>query len=387
MTGTKIKITYFILYMAFATWRVFYNVYLEENDFSGVQIGIINALIQATIFVIVPVWGIIADKKGIRPTMRIAVLFTGIMILGLGNILSFGWLIVYISVLFLFHHPLGPLMDALAVRFSSSEPKCNYGNLRLWGSFGWAVASIAGGYLFLRWDLKLIFPLASMLFLVTIFFLLTPKRPSTVLYRPHFERIHMKEIFTNRPLLIFLVILFLYGIACSPVNAYMNLYFLELGADHSQIGIAYSIQALSELPFFILGNRLLRRFGSRMVIIFSMMVMVLRMCVYAFIPSIPVAFGVCALQGMTFSFLLVGVVDYLNSQLPRSRHATVQSILWGLYFGLGHTLGNLIIGILKDMNGMVGVMFVFSLLTFALLLITAVDFGIQRTNTGIIPKP
>jgi len=375
MTG--IKIIYFILYMAFATWRVFYNVYLEENNFSGIQIGVINALIQATIFFIVPVWGIIADRKGIRPTMRVALFFTGIMILGLGNVLNFWWLIAYISVLFLFHHPLGPLIDALAVQFSDTNHESNYGNLRLWGSFGWAVASIIGGYLFLQLGLKLIFPIASLLFLVTIIFLRIPERSPTKLYKPHFERIKFMEIVNNRALMIFLIILFLYGIACSPVNAYMNLYFSELGADNSQIGIAYTIQALSELPFFIIGNQLLKRFGSRLVIIISMMIMVVRLFIYAFVPSIPVALGACALQGITLSFLLVGVVDYIHSQLPRSRHATAQSLLWVLYFGLGHTLGNLFIGILKDMNGMVGVMFSFALLTCAILLITSVDFAIQ----------
>jgi PPP family 3-phenylpropionic acid transporter len=363
--------------MAFATWRVFYNVYLEEHSFSGIQIGIINALIQATIFIVVPVWGVIADRKGIRPTMRFALFFTGIIMLGLGNVLHFGWLIFYIIVLLLFHHPLGPLIDALSVQFSESSPGYNYGNLRLWGSFGWAVASITGGYLFLHWNLKNLFPLTSLLFMVTIVFLQTPGRRSTVSYKPHFEHIRIKEIMSNRALLIFLIILFLYGMACSPVNAYMNLYFKELGADNSQIGIAYTIQALSELPFFIIGNRLLQHFGSRLVIIFSMTIMVLRMSIYAFIPSIPVALVACALQGMTLSFLLVGVVDYLHSQLPRSRHATAQSLLWGLYFGLGHTLGNLFIGILKDLKGMVGVMFVFVVFTFATLLITTFDFVFQ----------
>ena len=60
MTGFKIKGIYIFLYMGYAIWRVFYNVYLDENDFTGTQIGVINALVQATIILIVPVWGVIA---------------------------------------------------------------------------------------------------------------------------------------------------------------------------------------------------------------------------------------------------------------------------------------------------------------------------------------
>ena len=383
MTGGKVKSIYFLLYMAFASWRVFYNVYLEENNFSGTEIGIINAIIQATLFIIVPVWGYIADKRGIRPTLRIAVFITGILLLALGYILNFWWLVAYIFLITLFHHPLGPLIDALAIQFSHTNKRYNFGNLRLWGSFGWAVASVAGGYIFMYLSLRMVFPITSLLFFITIFFLRTPRDSSTILYKPHFEQIHLKEIFTNKALLIFLTIVFFYGIASSPVNAYMNLYFSELGADNSVIGIAYTVQALSELPFFILGNRLLNRFGSRMVIIISMLIMVFRLFIYAFVPSIPVALTVCALQGITLSFLLVGVVDYLQSTLPKSRQATAQSLLWGLYFGLGHTIGNLVIGILKDIRGMVGVMFIFAIITSIIFLFTSLDFTLQLKKNKV----
>lgn len=377
MTGQKVKAIFFIVYMGFATWRVYYNVFLEDNNFSGIQIGIINAFIQSTVFFIVPIWGVIADKRGIRPTLRVAVFITAIILFGLGYVLNFWWVIGIIFILMLFHHSLGPLIDALAVQFTQSNNQYNYGGLRLWGSFGWAVASIAGGYIFIYLNLKFIFPITSLFFFSSILLLRTPKKSTTLLYKPHFERIKFKEIRHNKALLIFLIILFLYGIASSPVNAYMNLYFSELGADNFIIGLAYTIQSLSELPFFIIGNRLLKKFGSRVVIIVSMMIMVVRLLIYALVPGIPVALMVCALQGITLSFLLVGVVDYLHAQLPKSRHATAQSLLWGLYFGLGHTVGNLIIGVLKDIGGMVGVMFNFAILTGVIFLITTIDFMLQ----------
>jgi PPP family 3-phenylpropionic acid transporter len=386
MSGARIRAIYIVLYMAFATWRVFYNVYLEENHFTGVEIGVINAMIQATVFVIVPIWGVIADKRGIRPTLRIAAAASAILLLFLGNMLNFWGLLIYMFILTIFHHPLGPMIDALAVQFAEKRTLYNYGNLRLWGSFGWAVASVAGGLLFIHFNLKYIFPASAMLFLCTILFLRTPKNKPGELYKPHFERIRIKELSQNRSLLIFLAILFVYGIASSPVNAYMNLYFLELGADNSVIGIAYTVQSLSELPFFIIGNRLLKRFGSTQVILISMVIMTLRLFIYSSFPGIKTALVACSLQGITLSFLLVGVVDYLHRQLPKSRHATAQSILWGLYFGLGHTIGNFLIGWLKDISGMVGVMHIFAFITLGILLFTATDFGVQKLKINFSGK-
>jgi PPP family 3-phenylpropionic acid transporter len=376
MTGIKVKSIYFVLYMAFASWRVFYNVYLEQHQFTGVQIGVINALIQASLFIVVPVWGIIADKRGIRPSLRIAVISSAVVLFILAYVLNFWVLIFVVILLMLFHHPLGPLADALAVQFSESDIRYNYGNMRMWGSLGWAVASIIGGLVFVRTDLKFVFSVASLLFIVTLLFLRTPKSPATKLYHPHFQQIRLSDIIKNKALFFFIFILFAYGIACSPVNTYINLYFTGLGADNYVVGLAYAIQALAEVPFFLIGNYFLKRLGARTVIIFSMFVMAVRLFVYALFPSITVGLMMGALQGITLSFFLVGVVEFLHRHLPAGRHATAQSIIWALYFGIGNMTGNLVIGILKDSKGMVGVMQLFAFFTLVILLITSFDFMI-----------
>jgi PPP family 3-phenylpropionic acid transporter len=379
MTGIRIKAIYLSLYMAFATWRVFYNVFLDERHFSGTEIGIINALLQATIVLVVPVWGIFADKKGIRPTLFITVLITAVMMFFLGDILTFKWLVFYMLLITVFHHPLGPLIDAIAVQFSRSRPeRYNYGNLRLWGSLGWAIASFLGGYLFSRIDLKFIFPVTAFFFLFSIVFLGFPFRSTKTVYRPDFKPIRLNVLIHNKPLLIFIGILLLYGIVCSPVNAFINLYFSELGVDKSVIGLAYSIQSLSELPFFILGNVLVRKFGAQRVIIIAMIVMVMRMFFYGLVPVISLALIMGVFQGVTLSFFLVGVVDYIHKQLPDGRDATAQSLIWGLYFGIGHTIGNLLTGYLKDLVGMIDVMNYFAWLALLVLIFSGLYFIYSR---------
>jgi PPP family 3-phenylpropionic acid transporter len=379
MSGTRVKAIYLSLYMAFATWRVFYNVYLDDNGFTGTQIGIINALIQATVVLIVPLWGIIADKRGIRPTLRVAVIMAAILLFFLGDVLSFQWLLLYMFLLTLFHHPLGPLTDALAVQLSKSEPqKYNYGNLRLWGSLGWAIASILGGYIFLRLELRYVFPATALLFLISIVFIGLPFHRQERIYRPDFHPISIKMLIQNKPLLVFIGILFLYGVVCSPVNAYINLYFSELGANNSIIGLAYTIQSVSELPFFIIGNMLVKRFGAQRVILISMVVMVMRMFFYGLVPVTSVALFMGAFQGISLSFFLVGVVDYIHRQLPEGRDATAQSLIWGLYFGIGHTIGNLLTGHFKDSIGMIGVMYYFAWFALLIFILSSLYFFFRR---------
>jgi oligosaccharide:H+ symporter len=376
MTGSKVKLLYLFIYMGFATWRVFYNVYLDTNGFTGAEIGIINALLQGSIIFIVPVWGFLADKKGIRPSLRIALFMSAMLILFLGKVLDFYAVLAYMFLLTLFHHPLGPLTDALSVQLGKSDPKrFNYGNLRLWGSLGWAISSVTAGYLFNYIRLERIFPITALFFLIAIGFLGIPlfRKPVNV-FRPEFTPIRINDILSNRPLFGFIVLLIIYGVVCSPVNAYLNLYFTELGADNSQVGLAYTIQSLSELPFFLIGNFLVKKFGPKRVILLSILVMVFRMFAYGMKPNIILALFIGAFQGISLSFFLVGVVEYIHSQLPHGRDATAQSLIWGLYFGVGHTFGNLITGYLKDLLGMQGVMATFAWGTLLVFLLSASYF-------------
>lgn len=372
MTANKIRAIYLILFMAFAVWRVYYNVYLENIGFSGAEIGTLNAMLLLMFALVVPFWGFVADKKGIRPTLKWLLLATAVLIFSLRYLQSFWILLFYIPLLSVFYHPLGPLTDALSIQFVQNSNKHSFGSLRLWGSLGWALASIIGGFVFARIQLSNIFLVSSLLFLVLSPLLITYKRKK--IYRPNFQSFKIKEIVANKPLLFFILILTFYGIVCSPVNSFLNLYFKGLNAGNNIIGFAYAIMAFSELPSFIIGNRLLKTLGASKLIGIAMIIMVLRLLLYGLNPNVYIALGVGALQGISLSFFLVGAVDYLHRLTPAGRHATSQSIIWTTYSGIGQMIGNIIIGPIIDGLGMVGVMRIFTFISLLCFVLTSVYF-------------
>jgi PPP family 3-phenylpropionic acid transporter len=344
------------MYMAFAFWRVFYNVFLEDLGFLGAQIGTINALMQATFFFIVAFWGTVAEKHGIRPTLRLVALGAAITMFFLGDIRSFALLLFYIPLLTVFYNPIGPLTDAMATQYVQEEKKQSFGGFRLWGSLGWAIASIGGGFLFDFISLDYIFPISAGFFLISILFLSTRRKKRT--FRPHFESLNPKELLANKSLLLFSLLVVFYGIVCAPVHSYINLYFTELNTGNDTVGFAYAIMATSELPLFILGNRLLKRWGHSWVIYIAIFTMFIRFILYGLFPTPVIGLVVGIMQGVTLPFFLVGAVEYLHKLLP-GRHATGQSLIWGLFVGVGQTSGNLLIGSMLDQFGMVGVMQLF----------------------------
>ena len=60
----KLPVFYFMLLGAFASWQAFFNLHLDGIGFSSMQIGILNALFISTSAVVVPFWGMFADKFG-----------------------------------------------------------------------------------------------------------------------------------------------------------------------------------------------------------------------------------------------------------------------------------------------------------------------------------
>lgn len=376
MTVFKIRFIYLFLYMAFAVWRVYYNIFLEQEGFTGTQIGTLNAIMQGSIFLVVTLWGVYADHHGIRPTLRIGVLVTAVFIFFLGNVTSFAALLIYIPLLSFFYHPMGPLTDALAMQYAETEKKHSYGSFRLWGSLGWALASILGGLLFAKLPLNNIFPLSALLFLFAIPFLTTRKRKRV--FKPHFERLHFRELLKNKPLMWFTALVALYGIICSPVNSFLNLYFSSIDASNNTIGYAYAIMALSEIPLFIIGNRLLKKIGLHRLILIGMLTMFIRFLLYGSFPTIAVALATGALQGVSLAFFLVGAIEYIGKIMPPGKQATGQSIIWGSYLGIGQTAGNLLIGFLMDKIGMVSVMQLFIAASAFCLLMAFWFFKIYR---------
>jgi PPP family 3-phenylpropionic acid transporter len=376
MTANKIRAIYLFMFMAFAVWRVYYNVYLEDIGFTGAEIGTLNAMLLSIFPFVVPFWGVVADKNGIRPTMKWLVICAAILIFSLRFISSFWILILFIPFLSIFYHPLGPLADALSIQYVQSETKHSFGSLRLWGSLGWALASIIGGYIFSKIELKNIFTISAIFFLFLFPFLITYNRKK--IYRPHFQSFKLREIIANKPLFYFILLLTFYGIVCSPVNSFLNLYFKGLKAGNNIIGYAYAIMAFSELPSFLIGNRLLKTIGAHRVISIAMLVMVLRISLYGLVPNMYLAMAVGALQGISLSFFLVGAVDYLHRLTPAGRHATSQSIIWTTYSGIGQMIGNLIIGPIIDGMGMVGVMRIFIGVSLVCFLLT--EFYFRQTK-------
>jgi PPP family 3-phenylpropionic acid transporter len=235
------------------------------------------------------------------------------------------------------------------------------------------------GY-FAQRNTGVIFNIASGMFLLlSLFNLFTlPARPVTNRSLVTFRSFGV--FFRNVNLLLFLLIILLYGIAVSPLHQFINLYYRDLGADSSFIGWVFFIQAAFEVPTFLFGARLLKRIKPEWMIMTAMLVSAFRMLLYGWITSPELAISLSLLHGITIAFFLIGVVEYVQARTPDHLRTTGQALIWAFHYGAGVTFGNLLLGYLRDTTGMLKAMHIHAVL--ALIVITGAGLFFRFLNAG-----
>lgn len=377
----KLPVFYFLVLGAFAGWQSYYNLHLDGIGFSSMQIGILNAVFIATSALVVPFWGMLADKYGGNRILLLLSMVCAVMVFLIGETFKFHWMLMLIAVVSVFHQPAGAVVDGLTVGFVRRNPRYSYGQFRLWTSVGYASISLIVGYL-ARHGTDIIFKVSAGLFLLlSLFNLLTmPAKPVTG--RSLVSLRSFGVFFRNYQMLFFLMLIFLLGIAVAPLMQFINLYYNDIGASASFIGWVFFLQAIPEIPAYIIGTRIVKRIGAEKMILLSMVISLLRLIMYGFItvPEIAIFFSV--FHCITVAFFLLGVVEYIQRRTPDHLQSTGQALIWAFHYGAGISVGNIVLGYLRDATGMLKAMHIHALLALVILILTVLFFNATKEKSN-----
>ena len=379
--SAKIRLFYFLVYSALGSWLTFFNVHLESLGFTGFQIGLVNSILISASILVVPLGGMLSDRYGSYRVLLVLTLFSSLLIFLIGFSVSYLSIILLMFALSVFNSPLNVVVDGITLGLIRSDSKYSYGQLRLWGSAGFAVSAVIAGFVASANSANVFVMAAVILAVVALINLITlPPRPVTGRGMVNFKSFSV--FLKNRKLLLFFILIFMFGAAISPLHHFINLYYTSIGASGKQIGYAFAVQAFCEVPFFLFGVRYLHRTGPERIIMLAMGISVLRMIMYGLTGNPHVAISIGILHGFTISFFLIGVVEFVQRQTPSHLRVTGQSLIMTFHFGAGLTIGNLWIGYLKDLIGMQQVMLIQAAIAGLIVLATALFFRKQHT----IPK-
>jgi MFS family permease len=365
------SIYYFLYYAAVSFLFPYLALFYQGQGLTGGQIGLLTAISPLISFFGAPLWTGTADATHRHKVVAmIAILCTTATALILPGIASFAGLILAASLLAFFMSPIGSLTDS-AIMSLLGERKEKYGRIRLWGTLGYGMVAPLAGELIGRFGLQWAFwgyailMVGGLLIVIPIPFRQSRSSGSFLG--------GMRNLFANRPWMLFLVMVFIGGVGMATINNYLFIYMQSLGASKALMGVALMVSTASEIPALFFGNHFLRRFGARGLLIIAMATIGLRLICYSLTTLSWVVLLIQLVHGLTFAMILIAGVSYADQVAPAGMKATTQGMFSGTLMGFGAAAGGLLGGVLMErfhpagMYGIVGAIVLVSLVAFLII--------------------
>jgi PPP family 3-phenylpropionic acid transporter len=341
-----ISIGYVWFFAGIAAFTPFAAIYYRSLDFTSVQVGILAAMPAIALSLTAAMWGAVADTLAAHRLILRTALGLGALLALLSSRADGFWLMFLgITLLSFSTVPLRSLMDHFAVLIGDRVGR-PFGRIRLWGAFGYTTFALTLGRL-MNEQVTSFFLVAysiSLLLTLTATFAL-PQLPAQH-RRPMLEGVG--ELVRNRRLMLVLLVAFAQSVAAFMIVASLGYHITSMGGNASQVGVAFAVAAISELPVFLIGAWLYRRVGPDRLIAIIVLLYAVRMLLLAVVDSSGGVIALQAMHGLTFGGFLVVCIPRAH-QLAVGRHpATVQALLTMAAFGLGNVVGSFLGGALLD---------------------------------------
>ena len=360
--------SFYLLYFgAGACVFPYFVLYYQSLGFTGTQIGILSAISPLITLAGAPFWTGIADTSHRHKlVMSFAILAAMGLIASYPLVRTFAAILVLGSLFAFMISPVNALADSATLTMLGDQRNM-YGRVRVGGTIGWGVIAPISGIVIERYGLNLAFWSYAVLmfigFLICQQFVFSQARQAVSL------RHGLRELFSNRRLVLFLATTFVCGMALMIINVYLAAYMAELGIRKSAVGFALGIATISELPTLFFADRFLIRFRPHGLLILSMIATMVRLFLYAIFHTETGILAFQLINGFTFAALWVAGVSYVNEIAPPGLGATAQGLFGATVFGFGAAGGGFLGGILLERVGGAQMFAIFGVLMFVALIV------------------
>ena len=360
----------FLMFAGFATVGPFIVLYYQELGFKGMQIGLLTGIAPLVTLGFAPLWTRIADRTLRHRLMMSLAIVGGLVVVALFPTLhAFGPILVLAILLNVFLSPVTPFADSAAMAMLG-EQKHMYGRIRLGGTIGYGVATSLAGVLVQHYGIDFAFWGCAALFLLALAVSQRLVYGEPRVLKATSERGSIRALLRDPRWPLFLAVAFASGLSHASLN-YLFPYMRELGATESVMGLALTIGTIAEVPILFFAHRLIKRFRPHVVIMVSMVIMGLRLLLYAATATPTLVLIIQLLNGVTLPLMWVAAVSYANEMAPKGMKATAQGMLSGTVYGFGMAVGGFMGGPLLENLGGRGLYLMFGIVVLAILGIVA----------------
>jgi nucleoside transporter len=339
----------FLEYFIWGAWYVTFGTWLSASlRLTGQQIGVAAGATAVGAMVAPFLVGLIADKFFSTQWVLASLHFAGAFLLfAASRTASFGPL--YATVLFycFAFMPTLALTNSLAFR-QMSDPKAEFGPIRVLGTLGWIVAGLIVGSLGWEATAKPVQLAAAASLVMAVYCLTLPATPPLAAERSGTTGLFPREavaMLKERSMTVFAAASFLICIPLQFYYAFTNLFLNESGVRNAAGQMTGG--QMSELLCMLLIPWFFRRLGVKYMLIAGMSAWVLRYALFAYGNAGPrmsmLWFGI-VLHGICYDFFFVTGQIYIDRKALPALRAAAQGLITFLTYGVGMFVGSWLSG-------------------------------------------
>lgn len=341
---------FFAYYGYVGIFSPYASLFFEERGLSAAQIGVLMSLLQVMRIFGPNVWGWVADHRSQRvAVLRVTSLAAVISFCGMFFGQTFAYFFAVMVIVNLFTSAQGPLSEALMLSAMRGD-LTHYGRLRLWGSVGFIVSVMAAGQLLDWYSVELMPWLALMLLAMVSAVTFRMREEVPIMHRS--ESPSVMSVLRKREVWSFFTSTFLMVAAHASLYVYYSLYLSQIGYSKTVIGLMWSLGVIAEIIFFFYQEPLFKRFGVKNLMFMSLAIGVIRFLMIAFgAQSLVLLLVAQVLHAATFGVHHSSSVATLQRWFAGPLQARGQALYISISYGLGGTLGGLLLSACWDTFG------------------------------------
>ena len=340
---------YFLYFAAFASLLPFFVLFYQSLGFNGAQIGLLTGLPPLITLVGAPFGTGFADRtRRHKLVMGLGLSVAIVIAILLPNLSSFAVVFLLIVSFNFFISPVASLSDSATMTMLGEE-RGMYGRIRMGGTIGWGVFAQIAGFLLALYGLEILFYVFAGIMLVNLFVSQSFSFGEHQEHDPKSGTVGM--LLKSRRWVIFLASAFLGGVGAFSVASYLSPYLQELGADGRQIGFAFLVATLTELPIFFFGNLFVKRFSAHGLFMISLVLLGVRSVLFGVVNNLYLAIVIQGLGGAVFPAMWLAGVAYADENAPMGLKSTAQGLFGATTFGFGSAVSGFFGGLLLESIG------------------------------------
>lgn len=343
-----LALTYWLYFGQLGVLVPYLGVFLDGRGFSSADIGNLFAVITLSRLIGPSLWASLADRTGrLLPVMRMGCLLSALCFVLIFYLNGFWGLTLAFALMMMFWTAVLPQLEVVTNQ-AVAPTTISYGQIRLWGSVGFIMLTVAVGFGLDHYSSELPV-LASMAVLSTLFLISLTLRQPPLNVSADAPGGSVWQFVRHKPFVVFLLSATALQISFGPYYGFFALYMRDLGYSGQQTGVLIALGVAAEVGIFLLARRLIVRFGVWRLLMACMLLTTVRW--YALADWAQYSAVVVASQlihALSFGLTHAVSVHFIQQFLPARFHSRGQAVYISVAYGLGGAVGNMGAGHIWD---------------------------------------